>query len=175
MKKLINITLIFILCTALGCMSVRYVVEQEPDSPLNNYQTYAVEEHCFDVPIGINDINQIRVRTAIEQELRKRGLKSDKAKPEMMVKYFVKNKTIYYNSGCDDYYDEMTGGRQCIERIDKYEEGTLILDIIDVADQKVIWHGAAIGPTYDDLKNPQKKINMIIKELLEEIRFSKQS
>jgi hypothetical protein len=168
MKKLEISWIVFSFELLTGCMSVRYVVDRQDVGRHEAYQTYSIEEHCLDITIGVNPINQQRIQNAIEVNLRKYGLQPDKNASDLLVKYFIKNKTIYYNSGCDDYYDTVNGGRQCVERISSYEEGSLIVDVIDQMAQKVIWHGAAVGPTYDKMKDPQKKIDKIVGELLED-------
>jgi hypothetical protein len=169
MRKLEITWIVFSFALLTGCMSVRYVVDRQDVGRHDTYQTYRIEEHCLDIPIVVNPINLQRIQNAIEVNLRKYGLISEKAEADLLVKYFVKNKTIYYNSGCDDYYDNVEGGQQCVERISSYEEGSLIVDVIDVVAQKVIWHGAAVGPTYDEMKDPQKKINKIVGELLQDL------
>lgn len=171
MSKLELTWIVFSFTLLTGCMSVRYVVDRQDVGRHDSYKTYRIEEHCLDIPIGVNPINQQRIQNAIEVNLRNYGLLSEKGDADLLVKYYVKNKTIYYNSGCDDYYENVKGGQQCVERISSYEEGSLIVDVIDQLAQKVIWHGAAVGPTYDEMKDPQKKIDKIVGELLQDLEI----
>lgn len=149
-----------------ACMTVSYVMDRQEDTVIGKYSNYFLEVHCLDDPIGVNPINQIRIANAINKNLTEFGLTRGDQQSDLLVKYFVKNESKQYAEGCSDYYDQIRGGLQCVERIRTYEEGTMIIDIIDQNIHEVIWHGAAIGPSYRNMNNPESKIEKIVKELL---------
>ena len=51
--------------------------------------------------------------------------------------------------------------------VDQYTEGTLAIDIYDVAEHKPAWHGVATKRITDKMrKNPDETINEIVREIL---------
>lgn len=149
-----------------SCMSVSYVFNHQIDAPENYYASYLLEAHCFSDPIGVNPVDQIRIENAIHSQLIKAGLKKTNIEPQILVKYFVKNELKSFVTECTDFYDDIQGGLLCVERIQQYEEGTMIIDVIDQKMNKVIWHGAARGPSYRGMKDRENKIKRIVGELM---------
>ncbi len=170
MKKLRKGMMVLIVISFLSsCMSVRYIYDS-PDESIMAESSYRLEEHCLDYNMDVTMINQQRIENAIHQQLQQMNMRRDDEATQV-IKYFVKNEVRYFSEGCDDYYDQINGGPMCVERISSYEEGTLVIDVIDEAKDQVLWHGAAMGPTYDDrLSNPDKHIKKIVGELLSDFQ-----
>jgi len=55
----------------------------------------------------------------------------------------------------------------CQERVVNYVEGSIVIDIIDTRSNSIIWHGAAYGPSWSSLSDPNKKVNEVVDTLLE--------
>ena len=170
MSKLKIGSLLIIVTLLFSCQSnLRHWVDYEASSEFNGYGSYSIDEQCSDYNPGVNPINQQRIKNAIEVELRSIGYaKSDD--PDLMVKFFVKNETKFFYDQCLPDYDRFQGGKVCIDRVYEYEVGTLVIDLIDVRRNTAVWHGGGEGGSWEKMKNPDAKINTMVKTILSEYK-----
>jgi len=130
-----------------------------------NYDTFKMFLYDTDVEFGTNPINRIRIENAVKSDLINLGLeRSDN--PDLLVKFFVKLDHKEFIETCNNVYDDYEGGEYCIERVIYYEQGTLVIDIIDAKKDKIIWHGVAEGAPLDRMNNPDKKIKSLVRKLM---------
>jgi hypothetical protein len=122
-----------------------------------------MEDNCGD---DINPIMQIRIKNALEKKLRSSAY-TKSADADLLVKYFVKNTSKKYVEECTDEYQRWEGGQTCQERVVSYEEGSIVIDLIDTRTNTIIWHGAALGPSWSSIRDPNKKVDEVIDQLLE--------
>ncbi len=129
------------------------------------YDTYKMYVHDTELEFGTNPINKIRIENAVKSRLNSIGLtRSDN--PDLLVKYFVKLDRKEFIEKCNDTYENYEGGGYCIDRVVHYEQGTLVLDMIDVADNRIIFHGVAEGAPLDKASDPDKRINKMVNKLV---------
>ena len=129
------------------------------------YDTYKMYVHDTELEFGTNPINKIRIENAVKLRLDYMGLtRSDD--PDLLVKYFVKLDIKEFIEKCNDTYEDYEGGGYCIDRVVHYEQGTLVLDVIDVADNRIIFHGVAEGVPLDKASDPDKRINSMVEKLV---------
>ena len=165
---------VFTLLLLNSCSSISYWSDLPGDIDYSDYQSYMIDDQCSDYDPGVNPINQQRIKNALELELRAMGfIRSDD--PDLNVKFFIKNETKYFYENCANEYDDITGGNQCIERVYSYEEGTLIVDFIDLRNNLAVWHGGARGESWDTVKNPDATIKQMVKQLLKEFKSLRQA
>ena len=112
-----------------------------------------------------------RIQNAVDGELAKRGYRRlTSGEPDFVVAYYVvaddkvEVTTDDYGHGYYGYPGRYGGGSIHTQ---EYVEGTLILDIIDPAQQKVIWRGWAIK-ALDDKPHP-KEVEMYVNRAVEKI------
>ena len=167
--------LIQVFCITLGmmfiysCGSVTHWTDFEEGTTFEDYRTYKIDEQCSDYNPGINPIHQQRIKNAIELELRSMGYaKAEEA--DINIKFFVKNETKYFYEECLPEYDEFTGGQRCVERVHTYEEGTLVIDFIDISENLAVWHGGASGESWDRLDNASQKIGKMVRAIIGDYR-----
>ncbi len=146
-----------------ACSSTHYITDSLRKVDTSKYQTYEMEDNCAD---DINPIMQIRIKNALEQKLRSYDY-SKSASADILVKYFVKNLSKKYVEECRDEYARWEGGKYCEERVINYVEGSIIVDIIDTRTNSIIWHGAAYGPSWSSMSDPNKKVTEVVDTLLE--------
>ncbi|MDF1698422.1 MAG: DUF4136 domain-containing protein [Saprospiraceae bacterium] len=158
----------YILFSLLGllfwtsCSTTQFVSDSLGDVDPNLYHTYTMEDNCSD---DINPIMQIRIKNAIESKLRNNDYsKNDNA--DLLIKYFVKNLSKKYVEECREEYNRWEGGKLCQERVVTYVEGSIVIDIIDTKTNSIIWHGAAYGPSWSSISNPNQKVNEVVNTLL---------
>ena len=148
-----------------SCASVTHWTDFEEGRSFNDYRTYKIDEQCSDYNPGINPIQQQRIKNAIELELRSMGYEKAEA-ADLNIKFFVKNETKYFYEECLPEYDEFTGGQRCIERVHTYEEGTLVIDFIDISDNLAVWHGGASGEPWERMNNASQKITKMVRAII---------
>jgi len=147
----------------VSCSSTQYISDSLQDVDASKYHTYIMEDNCAD---DINPIMQIRIKNALEKKLRNNDY-SKHSNADILVKYFVKNVSKKYVEECREEYARWEGGKVCQERVVNYVEGSIVIDIIDTKTNSIIWHGAAYGPSWSSISNPNKKINEVVDNLLE--------
>ncbi|MFT4533482.1 MAG: hypothetical protein ACJA1A_003192 [Saprospiraceae bacterium] len=146
-----------------SCSSTQYLTDSLGSVDASQFASYTLEDNCGD---DINPIMQIRIKNAIQKTLRVRNLTNNE-NANLLVKYFVKNTNKKYVQECRDDYLRWEGGRKCIDRVISYEEGSIVVDMIDTRTNTIIWHGAAYGPSWDRLSDPDKHINGTVSNLLD--------
>ena len=146
-----------------SCSSTQFVSDSLGDINAAQYDTYTMEENCAD---DINPVMQIRIKNALETEMRSKDY-SRSEDADILIKYFVKNLSKKYVEECREEYNRWEGGEYCQERVINYVEGSIVIDIIDRNTNSIIWHGAAYGPSWSKISDPNKKVKQVISKLLE--------
>lgn len=163
MKIRYTIITLFTILMLSSCASTQYVSDSLGTVDASQYNTYVMEDNCAD---DINPIMQIRIKNALEKKLRMNNYTNNK-NADILVKYFVKNISKKYVEECKEEYSRWEGGKYCQERVVNYVEGSIVIDIIDTRTNAIIWHGAAYGPSWSSLSDPNKKVNEVVNKLLE--------
>jgi len=142
-----------------------HLVEDEP----GQFLTYQVDGEC---EAGLNKILELRVANALHKYFRAKGY-SQSESPDYLIHYFVKETTQNYVTSECDYYGRWIYGEQCAVRFETYKEGSLVIDVVKTKDNSIVWHGAAYGPSFGNMRNPNKKIDEYIKNLMDKFMLKK--
>lgn len=116
-------------------------------------------------PLAQDQLNNNRIKSALESQLTAGGFRLENEQPNFAVAYYVTTKNAV---SVQDYGAPRWFGRRDI-RVDQYTEGTLTVDLIDLATKQLVWRGRSSGAV--ELKNIDKKINKSVEKLVE--RFLK--
>jgi hypothetical protein len=125
---------------------------------LRNYQTFKVVEDNATKPhvdpILNNEFNRRRIKSAITSQLKGRGYVEVESNPDLEVRFFTsvkdKQETSYSNNW--GYYYPRTNSYTR-----SYEESTLIIDLIDTKEKKLVWQGWVKGEKEYNSKNVEQK------------------
>jgi hypothetical protein len=138
---------------AAGCEpSVRVNTDYDRDVVFQDFKTYA----WLPEPAGAgfrpqlrNDLIDARVRRAVDRELAAKGLaRTDPASADLGVTFYVSLAqtiqvdtvpTAAYGYGYSGWHGSMVATET---RVRQYEEGTLLLDIVDQKRKQLIWRGS---------------------------------
>ena len=144
---------------------------------MNGYQSYAVmpkEENPNGQHLSLTEIVDRRIINAIHQTMQSRGLRRDDVKPDCRITFFTTTEKHtelqdlglaggYYRHG----WERSGKSGYAPVSIDEYEEGTLILDIIDTPSGQLAWRGAAsrrLGHTAPEEAQIQRSVAKILAE-----------
>ena len=151
-----------------SCASYNRVFsDYEPDVDFSAFETYQVIEHNNRLAVGGNPINSQRLTRAIEREMDDLGYKQSE-NPDLVVSCYVKVREL---EGPQFYYDFYWGwgGIRYVD-VQHYQQGTLVLDLIDDKNNRVVWHGKTVGRFHNDGINYGEKINRAVAAIFVKFR-----
>jgi hypothetical protein len=171
-----------------SCTSIKTNTNYDPSAvqTLGSYRTYSwlpLKEGAD--PSVYNPIIQARVQQAVDHQLQARGYQKvepgQKADFELGWHGAINHKVdvdyinSYYGYGWDPWYDPFYspvayGGAGVTHPVVReYRQGTLILDVVDTATNKLVWRGTAQAELSEnaDAKKSQKLINAAVEKMLE--------
>ena len=151
------------LLTATACSSAKVGYDYDPGANFTAYHTYdwvaGEPEKTGDRRADSSDV-EIRIRTAIAAQLLQKGYtKPASGQPDFYVTYHIgvnnltpDTSTQYFSKGMAGHpsvhsVDTRTMGKKQeeVNQPPSYMTGTLMVDVIDAASQKLVWRGTAAG------------------------------
>mgnify|MGYP000367810285 CR=1 FL=1 len=185
--QLVNI--FFVLFLVSGCSTIKVKNDFNPDVSFTELKSYEwmveTPKRTGDPRIDDNSLLQNRVKQAVESSLALKGYsKVNTGKPDFWVSYHATldkrtrideiNTYNQYSPGWGWRYGRggsAYGGQYINERSSyTYDEGTLIVDIINPENRELIWRGSATD-TVNFSHSPEEKeqkINEAVEKLLEQ-------
>jgi len=182
MKKLLAIIILLPLLFS-SCSTTKYTTDYDPAVDFKQYTTYSFLPWNKQSDEILSNIDKKRLRDAVSKEMGKRGYQYTKEKSDLNINIFliVDHKTgtstynDYYSTGpsVGYYYGPWgynnPGGVSSFSTMHSYDykEGTLILDILDVAKKQLAWQGIAKGllKSKSDPEKTEQRINTVIAKL----------
>jgi len=150
-----------------GCSSISVTQDYDPAYDFAKLKTFGFIPIPADA--GIDQINADRLSTAIKTSLTAKGYTLSEKADFGVALYFSKStKTNIQSYGYGYGYGwRGMGGIQSVD-VSQYEEGTLVIDFIDVKENKLVWRGAGTGtlaqtPTVEERT---AKINEAVTKIL---------
>ena len=144
---------LLLLVAASGCSPIIKVYsEEEPGVNLYKYRTFdwldkVAEHQGNNGPEWLNERTENKIRSAVENSIRRYGFTACTEKPDIMLHYHVviKNEVFFIRDWwCDEEIGSRYGRCHRIRPVN-YSEGSLILDFIDAHTGEQVWRGAAVG------------------------------
>ncbi|GAA4871308.1 DUF4136 domain-containing protein [Ferrimonas pelagia] len=156
-----------------GCSSISTDADFDTQTDFNRYQTWAWVESSEAVgeqQYHVDGLTDRRIRNAINRELTARGLTQvDAAQADMLVNYLTQTEkkvnvdTFYSSFGYHPYYYgryPFHTGIHADTRVREYQEGTLVVDLIDRQSKSLFWRGSGTD-TVKEYKNPQQRTDQV--------------
>ncbi|NTV92011.1 MAG: DUF4136 domain-containing protein [Chlorobiaceae bacterium] len=169
-----------------GCSDLAVFSDYDPQCNFGNYRSYCwpssaqkknEEDYLTQNPFIYN-----RICSAVDRELSKRGytLKaSDDADFIMNLQAHIEKRTVvrslpqtyfprYYFRRGGFWYDPWWGFGERESYLSSYEEGTLVVDVVDARHKKLVWRGIAKGlvKQYRNADAMQADIDRAVYEIL---------
>ena len=135
-------------------------VEWKPDAKIDGYETYT----WIDGTPAANKLSHQRIVSSVENELAIRGWWRADQDPDVYLSYYAseKDEVVIDYTYRTDWYDDAS---VTVRRI---HEGTLMLDIIDVAEEELVWRGITTETLSDNPRRNDSKISDTVRRLLAE-------
>jgi hypothetical protein len=173
------------LLTAAGCADTQRQVRSDYDRTANfsGFRTYDMMPGAGRSPTG-GDYSTLvaqRIETAIHREMTARGYVRD-ANPDLLVNFQVTVENVQkvstvptagppaYSYRYGAYRGWPTYSYETWVR--EYDEGTLLIDLVDARRQQLVWEGAGTGRvTKEKLDNIEATVNAAVAAIFERYPF----
>jgi len=169
MKKYVIIALTAV--AFLGVTSCSPFQIQSDYAQTANFSTYKTYKLRID-DLKLNDIDKDRVLNELSKQLQSKGLQSGD-NPDLIVNIKANHKkvtdvqTSYPYGGMYGWGGPWGWGVGMNQTWSStYNQGSLIIDIIDAQSQKLVWQGIGKGISVDSSKKKQKQIPEIVSEIM---------
>jgi hypothetical protein len=170
-----HLTALALMALLVGCSGSNTVSMSDPEADFSQYKTYNFVQSNAEY----KTIASTYLQTSTAREMEARGFtKSDE--PDVVINFsFDEEEKIRTRQvpsarggmGYDPYYDVYydSWGTNHQTQIDQYTEGKLDIDLIDVAQRKLVWQGTTKGRlTKKDYANAQKTLDTAVVEIFQE-------
>lgn len=147
MNKIIFI--FFLLLLARCSPQITVYSDYDPDYDVRQYQTFAwaptADIEKGQNPIYYNELNDKRIRSAVNTEMTARGYRLTETQPQVLIHYhiIVDDKTVITTDPYGAYYGPYWMRTQT--NVYPYREGTLIIDLMSADTGNLIWRGWAVS------------------------------
>jgi len=167
MKKYIFLLLAAATLGLTSCSPFQVRSDYAETANFNSYKTYKIRID----DLKLNDIDKDRVLNELSRQLQSKGLSSGE-NPDLIVNVKANHKKvtdITTNSPYGMYgWGGPFGWGIGMNRTwsSNYNEGALIVDLIDAKTNKLVWQGIGSGISVDSPKAKQKQIPEIMAEIM---------
>ena len=167
-----NITLLLITFILSSCTSIKVFSDYDRNIDFSNYETFAYFKPEID-KVDISDLDKRRILMALDSEMNLKGLSKSET-PDLLIGFTTKAKEqIYVNTGNNFGWGWGWGfnpwfwGNGGYNSVTTRTEGTLYVNIIDVATKQLIWQGKGRGGINEFMKNRDERISLFVHEIVE--------
>jgi len=159
MRRLIA-ALVLVSAAACGGPPLTVDADYNPDTDFTKYKTWSWMAAAKPNEKDIDSISQQRIKDAIDAELPTRGIKKVEDGGDLTVTYqiSVQHKIKQSNASVGVGYGwgpAHIGVSKSPSR--EYDEGTLIVDLVDPKTKTLVWRGSAVGTVNPDASPEERK------------------
>lgn len=165
MKKiyLILLTVVF-----ASCSSLKTSYDYDKESDFSAYKTYSYTEETLKLPI--QELNRTRLINAIDKEMAAKGF-SKSSDPDVLIDVHVKAEQKrdatatttgpgMYGYGGAYRYGYGSGFSTTQINVNEYVEGTLFINMVDKAAEKLVWQGRGTKVLDEDVSPEKRETNI---------------
>ena len=168
--KTIKFFPLLLLLFIASCSSVRVNSDYDKKVDFAQYKTFAFYKNGID-KVEISDLDKKRILHSIDDALTSKGFTKSET-PDLLVNIFTKEReqvdVNQFNMGWGygwgfGWNPYMWGGNTSINR---YNEGTLYIDLIDAKKKELIWQGEGEGTLTKDTNKKDEVIKEFVTKIL---------
>lgn len=166
-KKYILLLLASATLGLTSCSPFQVKSDYAETANFNLYKTYKLRID----DLKLNDIDKDRVLNEVSKQLQTKGMSVSES-PDLIVNVKANHKQIQDIQSSRPYGMYGWGGPfgwgVGMQRTwtQNYNQGALIVDLIDARTQKLVWQGIGSGISVDSPKSKQKQIPEIVTEIM---------
>ena len=169
MHRISSVTLILLLVGAVvvsGCVTLKVNYDYDREADFSSYKTYAWR----DSDVSVQDTDPFmhqRLISAIEDELAAHGLQKAETGPDLFVTYYGESERIVVLDSVS-YYDgwyRYGGIGVSTTRARSYEQGTLVVDLVDAAADRLVWRGVATDTVANSPDGQSRQIQTATRQM----------
>ncbi len=183
MRKLLYLFVASALGLALSsCSSTKIYSDVDPSVDFTKYKTFEYYGWAKESDKLLNDLDKDRIEKAFGEEFAKRGLKYVKEGGDLIVTLFIvtENKTAttatttHMGMGYGGYYGygpaygwgpSMSTAHTTFNEYE-YTVGTLVVDVYDAKNKKLIWEGVAQGTIDENPRGREENIKKVAAQIM---------
>jgi len=164
MKKILFFTMIL----ASACSSIKVSYDYDKNADFSKYHTYQYTHESLSIPVDA--LNRDRLINAVDAQMQKRGytqadpgdvLIDLEVKAEQKVDVSATTSGAYGGYGYGYGHYGYGGGFTTTQvNYDEYVEGTLFINIVDNAQQKLVWQGRGTKTLAENVSPEQREKNI---------------
>lgn len=169
--KTLKVLLLLGILTLSSCATVRVAHDYDKTVDYSQFKTFAFHKAGFD-KAEISDLDKKRIMRAIESALTAKGFTKSES-PDLLVNIFTKSREEIsinqFNAGWGYGwgYGWHPWGFAGPTYVNRSNEGTLFIDIIDASKKELIWQGEGQGTLTKDVNKKDQRINEFVAKILE--------
>ena len=141
---------LFLAAQLVGCSSVDVTTDYDRDANFSQYRTFDwMERHN---PrdggpagnVGLSDpLAQKHIRNAVERELLAKGIKQTETNPDVLIMVHASTRNQVDVERYGYRYGRWGRRYASVTTVDRYKEGSIIVDFIDARTKDMVWRGVA--------------------------------
>lgn len=167
-STLILLALFINACSPIANLKTASEHDNSVDFEKYNSYKFANEITYSDTFDNYSHENKRTIENAIHKQLKSKDLQEQEI-ASLNVNFFVIDTHESESITKSSYRNQHYGGMRHLDSyIVEYEQGTLIIDLIDANSKKLIWRGAATGVITGKQEDMERTINYAVKEILSE-------
>ena len=163
------------LLVAAGAWAQKTNVDWDKSADFESYNTFVWVGSDEDLSES-DPLWHDRVVNGIKERLVAGGMTelTNEETPDVYVTYFasesqktrIQTSHMGYGYGDDFYYGGGMGMGSSTSRVITYDQGTLIIDIWDADEEKLVWRGTSTDTVSDNPKKMEKRMNKMLDKLV---------
>ncbi len=171
-KNLLSLIIVIVVAIILstGCSSISVQQDYDPEYDFSKLKTFGFIPLSSEA--GIDQLSADRLSSAIKTELLAKGYTlSEQADFGIALLFSSKTKTNVqsygYGYGYGYYGRPGYGGTGGVD-VTQYEEGTLVIDFVDMKENKLVWRGIGSGALSQSpsVEERTKRVNNAVNQIL---------
>ena len=162
--------------TCLACSGIRVTTDYDPSADFTRLRSYAWLDEQSGVEGDRSDVTSLldrRVRRAVDAEMQRKGLSAvDRGQADVLVAYHLGVETKLdvntINSGYGGGPYGYRGGVYSHTTVTEYQEGTLLIDVVEPKAKQLIWRGSGQARIWKSTTpaEREKRIDQAVGEIL---------
>jgi hypothetical protein len=159
---------LIIMLTLSSCSGIKVTTDYDRKVDFKKYKTFDFSKDV--VNVRLSDLNIRRLKDDITAQMADKGYKNS-TKPDLLVNVHITGSPKYsanaYSNGWGGPwgYHYGWGSSNTYVDVDRYTEGTMFIDLIDVKKKEVVWEGIAQGLVNPRTEMKESQLKDVVKRI----------